>query len=67
MPSLPIEKDFYSTPTKLPAVLDYYKEKHNIENLSNHCLSPKILWRVQSIKCKIHKGHAMVFQCKYFN
>jgi hypothetical protein len=27
----------------------------------------KILQRVQSIKCKIHKGHAMVFQCKYFN
>jgi hypothetical protein len=28
----------------------------------------KILQMVQSLKCKkIHKGNAMVFQCKYFN
>jgi hypothetical protein len=40
MPSLPIKKIF--TPHhKTPAVLDFYKGKRNIENLSDHCLSPK--------------------------
>jgi hypothetical protein len=39
MASLPIEKKNYST--KLPDLLDFYKEKSNIENLSDLCLSPK--------------------------
>ncbi len=39
MPSLSIEKFFYSTATKLPAIFDFYKEKHNIENLYHHCMS----------------------------
>ncbi len=62
-----IFKRFLLHTHKTPSSFRFLQRKMSQRKPLRSLFESKILQRVQSIKCKIHKGHAMVFQCKYFN